>query len=117
MTRLASQIGGAAERSARHGKLAGVPDEAHVPALAPAASDAPAQWLTPRIATFGPSWVTSTAGTDWEAYCRLFHPLDDSPNAPRWADIAKTHGHTMHAGAQWHVTNSRAARIGFVLWV
>ena len=61
------------------------------------------RWLTSRIATFSTNWVTSTAGTDWEAYCRLFHPLDDSPDAPRWADIAKTHGHTMHAGAQWDV--------------
>lgn len=55
---------------------------------------------------FGANWVTSTVGTGWPAYARVFHPLDDTADAPRWAGVAKRHGHTMHAGAQWHVISN-----------
>lgn len=64
------------------------------PALAPSAE--PAKWLSSRISLFGPHWVTSNVGTGWPAYARIFHPLDDTRDALRWADIAHAHGHTMH---------------------
>lgn len=78
--------------------------EVHPPS--PAVNDTPAQWLAPRIDLFGTNSVTSTVGTGWKAYARVFHPLDDTPDAPRWADIAKAHRHAMHAGAQWHVISN-----------
>jgi len=81
---------------------------------APAPSAEPAKWLSSRISLFGPLWVTSTVGTGWPAYARIFHPLDDTPDALRWADIAHAHGHTMHAGAQWHVISSDKAQSPFM---
>jgi len=74
----------------------------------PAASANPAAWLASRI-TRGSDWVTSTVGTGYRAYARLFHPLDDGPDAPRWADLAARHGRIMHPSAQWEHISSTVA--------
>jgi hypothetical protein len=75
---------------------------------APAASADPAAWLTSRIARDG-HWVTRTVGSGYEAYARILHPLDDGPDAPRWADVAAQHGRSMHPSAQWeHISSSVA---------
>jgi hypothetical protein len=74
----------------------------------PTAGSAPADWLAGRIGPRGdPDWVTRTVGPGFEAYARIFHPLDDGPCAPRWADIAAQNGRTMHASAQWQAISSR----------
>ena len=74
----------------------------------PAASANAAAWLTPRI-HWGGDWVTATVGTGYPAYARLFHPLDDGPNPPRWAHVAAQHGRTMHPSAQWEHISSTIA--------
>ena len=35
-----------------------------------------------------------------------FHPLDDAVDALRWSDVAATHGHRMHPGAQWEIIST-----------
>lgn len=50
---------------------------------------------------WGPHWVTNVVGAGFEAYARLFHPLDDYPGALRWADIARFNGRILHPSAQW----------------
>ena len=65
----------------------------------------PAQWATSHLDVFAKQWVTGMAGPDFGAYARIFHPLDDGPHAQRWADVARAHGRTMHASAQWHLIN------------
>jgi len=37
--------------------------------------------------------------------CPDLHPLDDGPDAQRWADVAQAHGRTMHASAEWDRIN------------
>jgi hypothetical protein len=71
----------------------------------PAASTTPADWLTSRVVS-APNWVTRTVGTGFDAYARIFHPLDDGPAAPRWADIAARNGRTMHPSARWENISS-----------
>jgi hypothetical protein len=75
---------------------------------APAVSADPAAWLPSRI-EWGDDWVTGTVGTGYQAYARIFHPLDDGPNPPRWADVAAQHGRTMHPSAQWEHISSTVA--------
>ena len=75
---------------------------------APATSADPAAWLTSRI-QWGGDWVTGTVGTGYPAYARIFHPLDDGPEPPRWADVAARHGRTMHASARWEHISSTVA--------
>jgi hypothetical protein len=69
----------------------------------PAASAAPADWLFDRVTFFGEGneWPEVTVGPGFEAYARVFHPVDEQPGAPRWADIAAAHGWTFHASADW----------------
>lgn len=74
----------------------------------PAADANAAAWLTPRI-QWGGEWVTGTVGAGHPAYARIFHPLDDGPNPPRWADVAARHGRTMHPSAQWEHISSTIA--------
>ncbi len=38
------------------------------------------------------------------AYARIFHPLDDGPDAQRWADVARL-SRMMHASADWDRIN------------
>ncbi len=81
-------------------------DEQPIRVPPPAGSAEPAEWLTSRIAMFGANWVTGTVGTGWPAYARIFHPLDDAVDALRWSDVAATHGHRMHPGAQWEIIST-----------
>jgi hypothetical protein len=73
------------------------------PAVAQSAR--PAEWVTSRIDVFAEPWVSGMVGPDFRAYARIFHPLDDGPDALRWADVARIRGRTMHAGAQWAQIN------------
>jgi len=85
-----------------------VPYRPDVPAPAAATDTSSAEWLNDEIRLVGTDWVPATAGTRWPAYARVFHPLDDDdPAAPRWADIARQHGHTMHPGVDWNAIRSR----------
>ncbi len=68
---------------------------------APAPSALPAEWATSRLDVFAAPWVTGMVGPDFQAYARIFHPLDDGPDAQRWADVAQLHGRKMHASADW----------------
>ena len=77
------------------------------PVAAPSAR--PAEWVTSRIDVFAKHWVSGMVGPDFQAYARIFHPLDDEPNSPRWADVARSRGRTMHPGAQWAQINPAAA--------
>lgn len=74
----------------------------------PAASADAAAWLKPRI-QWGNDWVAGTVGTGYPAYARVFHPLDDGPHPPRWAQVATQHGRTMHPSAQWEHISSTVA--------
>ena len=65
----------------------------------------PAQWATSHLDVFAKQWVTGMVGPDFSAYARIFHPLDDGPDAQRWADVAQLHGRTMHASAEWDRIN------------
>jgi hypothetical protein len=66
---------------------------------------APAQWATSHLDVFAKQWVTGMVGPDFAAYARIFHPLDDGPDAPRWADVAELRGRTMHPSADWNQIN------------
>ena len=70
-----------------------------------ARSSEPARWLTSRLDFFTKPWVTGTVGPDFDSYARIFHPPGHEPGAPRWSRIARNHGRTMHAGAQWDRIN------------
>lgn len=72
----------------------------------PAATNGSAEWLASRIDLWSEHWVTGTAGTGFDAYCRIFHPLDDGPDANTWGDVAVRHSRTMHASAQWRRVSS-----------
>lgn len=61
----------------------------------------PAEWVTSRLDVFAGQWVTGLVGPDFAGYARIFHPLDDGPDAQRWADVAQLHGRTMHASVEW----------------
>ena len=73
------------------------------PAVAQSAR--PAEWVTSRIDVFAKPWVSGMVGPDFQAYARIFHPLDDEPDTTRWADVARSQGRVMHAGAQWAQIN------------
>lgn len=70
-----------------------------------AQSAVPAEWVTSRLDVFARQWVTGMVGPDFAAYARIFHPLDDGPDAQRWADVAQIHGRTMHASVEWDQIN------------
>ena len=72
----------------------------------------PAEWVTSRIDVFAEQWVSGMVGPDFQAYARIFHPMDDEPDAPRWADVARSQGRVMHAGAQWGQINPAPAELG-----
>lgn len=68
-------------------------------------SAAPARWASSHLDVFAEQWVTGMVGPDFAAYARIFHPLDDGPDAQRWADVARLHSKTMHASAEWDRIN------------
>lgn len=47
-------------------------------------------------------------GSDFAAYARLFHPLDDRPGGPTWSQVARANGRIMHASADWQQVNPTA---------
>jgi hypothetical protein len=60
-------------------------------------------WLTERIIGFARD-VGSVVPHGFEAYARVFHPLDDG----RWADRAARNGRIAHAEMQLHLISSPA---------
>jgi hypothetical protein len=68
---------------------------------AAAADVSPASWIGPRLsARFGT--VTRTVPAGFEAYARIFHPVDPAGPAPlRWSAVAAAHGRIMHSLAQY----------------
>ena len=77
------------------------------PAVAQSAR--PAEWVTSRIDVLAKPWVSGMVGPDFQAYARIFHPLDDEPDTTRWADVARSQGRVMHADAQWAQINPAPA--------
>jgi hypothetical protein len=82
--------------------------------LPPAAAESavPAEWVTARLDVFAEDWVTGMVGPDFESYARIFHPVDDGPDAQRWADVAELNGRIMHASAEWDRINSSPEDFG-----
>lgn len=79
-------------------------------------------WLIPRMQAFGT--VAGTAGSGFEAYARLLHPLaayrvdpstGDEHEEPavlessvwRWSDVAARTGQTLHPDAAWSAVSGR----------
>jgi hypothetical protein len=64
-----------------------------------------AEWLAPRLATFG-SGVASVVPRGFPAYSRILHPARGRNNEKiRWADVAVKSGSTMHRLVQFHAIN------------
>lgn len=74
----------------------------------PAASAEPARWLTDRVDLWHGDWVTGMVGDGFEAYARLFHPLDYQPSSLTWAQVARANGRAMHPSAEWEQISSPA---------
>lgn len=72
----------------------------------PAGNAEPAQWLLGRLDYWKGDWVTGLAGPGFDAYARVFHPLDDEPGSSRWSDVARANGRVMHSSAQWEQISS-----------
>lgn len=56
-------------------------------------------WLASRLHGFAID-VSSVVPAGFEAYARIFHPLDGAHR--RWADLARSNGRIAHAEMQWH---------------
>ncbi len=63
-------------------------------------------WLAARLDPFG-GHVGSVIPDGFEAYARLFHPVEDQAQHPtRWRDIARRNGRIAHAEMQLHLVSS-----------
>src|SRR5215472_19056466 len=64
-----------------------------------------AEWLVPRLATFG-SGVASVVPGGFPAYSRILHPARGRNDEKiRWADVAVKSGSTMHRLVQFNAIN------------
>ncbi len=63
----------------------------------------PATWLPARLGPWGRN-VGSVVPSGYEAYGRLFHPLDgrSSDEPKRWSDLARRNGRIVHPEMQLH---------------
>jgi hypothetical protein len=68
--------------------------------LTPESDASPGDWIASRLLEWGSNEGTPAGAiipTGFDAYARVFHDADGR----RWADIAREHGTTLHAGAQF----------------
>ena len=73
--------------------------------LHPSSQLVEAEWLAPRLATFG-SGVASVVPGGFPAYSRILHPARGKNDEKiRWADVAVRSGSTMHRLVQFHAIN------------
>src|ERR1700728_1403241 len=65
-----------------------------------------AEWIRPRLHEFGHD-IGAAVPDGFEAYCRIFHPIDEGHGEPAksWAEVAATHGRIAHPGMQLHKIN------------
>ncbi len=75
----------------------------------PAASTQPARWLIDRVSLSSQHWVARSVGSGFPAYARLLHPVDDHPNSPLWAQVARTNRRTLHPSVWWEQISSPAS--------
>ena len=67
-----------------------------------------ADWIAPRLHPFNVD-TGSVIPEGFEAYCRIFHPVEpDWPETRtrRWADIAAENGRVVHSEMQFHMINA-----------
>lgn len=73
--------------------------------MQPRHSTGQGDWLLPRVGGWG--LVGGAAGTGFDAYARILHPIDawqgDASDTVRWswAEVARRNGRTMHPLVQW----------------
>ena len=73
--------------------------------LHPSSQLGEAEWLAPRLATFGPG-VASVVPGGFPAYSRILHPARGMHDEEiRWADVAVKSGSTMHRLVQFDAIN------------
>jgi len=66
------------------------------------------RWIRDRLHPFGQN-VGSVVPGGYEAYARLFHPVDDqSGNTTRWSDVARRNGRIAHPEMQFHLVSTPA---------
>lgn len=66
------------------------------------------RWIVDRLHAFGQD-VGSVVPAGYQAYARLFHPVDDQPNnTKRWSDVARRNGRIAHPQMQFHLVSSPA---------
>ncbi len=58
-----------------------------------------AHWVEEALTTFAAD-VRSVVPAGYEAYARVFHPVDDGPHR-RWSDVARANGRIPHPEMQW----------------
>jgi hypothetical protein len=58
-----------------------------------------ARWVEEALSTFAAD-VRSVVPAGYEAYARVFHPVDDGPHR-RWSDVARANGRIPHPEMQW----------------
>lgn len=64
------------------------------------------RWIVDRLHAFGQD-VGSVVPAGYQAYARLFHPVDDQPNnTKRWSDVARRNGRIAHPQMQFHLVSS-----------
>lgn len=65
-------------------------------------------WLVEALTTFGGS-VASIVPPVFEAYARVFHPVDGP--VPRWSDVASHNGRIAHPEMQYHLIRCRPGEV------
>lgn len=58
-------------------------------------------WLVARVQGFALN-VGSIVPHGFEAYARVFHPIFEDGQPPRWRDLAASNDRLVHAEMQWH---------------
>lgn len=64
------------------------------------------EWIVERLHPFAHD-VGSVIPDGYEAYARLFHPVDDQSSQPtRWSDLAHRNGRIVHPEMQFHLVRT-----------
>jgi hypothetical protein len=69
----------------------------------------PADWLKPRLHPFLQD-TGSVVPVGFEAYCRVFHPVEQHGYRRRWADIAAENHKVVHPEMQFHAISQPPGR-------